>query len=101
MLNSLGKTKTDNWCRCGEKRESETLTWEDVADETQRLLDIHKASRNAPHEDHEDGGQENDQEADGDETDPYNEVIFGRRRPDSVVVDWTIKILFVLESKHV
>jgi hypothetical protein len=24
MLNSLGKTKTDNWSRCGEKRESET-----------------------------------------------------------------------------
>jgi hypothetical protein len=24
MSNSLGKTKTDNWSRCGEKRESET-----------------------------------------------------------------------------
>jgi hypothetical protein len=31
--------------------------------------------------------------------DPYNKVIFGRRRPDSVVVDWTNKILFVLEFK--
>jgi len=54
-------------------------------------LDIHKASRNAPHEDQEDGGQENDQEVDRDETDPYNEVIFGRRRPVSLVVDWTNK----------
>ena len=60
---------------------------------------IHNASRNAPHEDHEDGEQENDQ-VDRDETDPYNEVIFGRRRPDSVVVDWTNTILLVLELKR-
>jgi hypothetical protein len=55
--------------------------------QAQRLLDINKASRNAPNEDHEDGEQENDQEVDRDEIDPYNEVTFGRRRPDSVVVD--------------
>jgi len=55
----------------------------------------YKASRNAPHEDQEDGGQENDQEVDRDETDPYNEVILGQRRRDSVMVDWTNKILFV------
>jgi hypothetical protein len=66
-------------------RIGDVLPWEDVADEAQRPLDIHKASRNAPHEDQEeDGGQKNDQEVDQDETDPYNEVIFGRRRPDSV-----------------
>ena len=35
--------------------------------------------------------QGNDQEVDRDETDPYNEVIFGRRRPVSLVVDWTNK----------
>jgi hypothetical protein len=28
-----------------------------------------------------------------------NEVTFGRRRPDSVVVDWTNKVLFLLEFK--
>ena len=71
------------------------------ADEAQRLLDdINKANRSAPNEDHEDGVQENDQEIDRDETDPYNEVTFGRRRPNSVVVDWTNKVLFVLEFKH-
>ena len=32
-----------------------------------------------------------------DESDQYNEVIFGRRRPDFVVVDWTNKVLDVLE----
>jgi hypothetical protein len=74
--------------------------WEDVANEAQRLLDISKASRNAPNEDNEDGEQENDQEVDRDETDPYKEVAFGRRRPDSVVVDWTNKVLFVLEFKR-
>ncbi len=82
-----------------ETKIGDVLPWEDVADEAQRLLDIHKASRNEPHEDQEDGGQENDQEVDRDEKDPYNEVIFGRRRPDSIMVDWTTKILFVLEFK--
>ena len=32
-----------------ETRIGDVLPWEDVADEAQRLLDIHKASRNAPH----------------------------------------------------
>ena len=31
---------------------------------------------------------------------PYNEVIFGRRRPDSVAVDWTSKVLYILEFKR-
>ena len=83
-----------------ETRIGDVLPWEDVADEAQRLLDIHNASLNAPCEDHEDGERENDQEVDRDETDPYNEVTFGRRRPESVVVDWTNKILFVLEFKR-
>jgi hypothetical protein len=34
------------------------------------------------------------------ETDPYNEIIFGRSRPDSVVVNWTNKVLLVLEFKR-
>jgi hypothetical protein len=83
-----------------EMKIGDVLPWGDVADEAQRLLDINKASQNAPHEDHEDGEQENDQEVDRDETDPYNEVTFGRRRPDSIVVDCTNKILFVLEFKR-
>ena len=41
-----------------------------------------------------------DQVVDRDETDPYNEVIFGRRRPDSVAVDWNSKVLYVLEFKR-
>jgi alpha-L-fucosidase len=84
----------------GETRIGDVLPWKDVAVKAQRLLDIHNASRKAPHEDHEDGEKENDQDVDRDETDPYNEVIFGRKRPDSVVFDWTNKILFVLEFKR-
>jgi hypothetical protein len=56
----------ESWWR--ETRIGDVLPWEDVADEAERLLDIHKASRNAPHEDQEDGGQENDQEVDQDES---------------------------------
>ena len=37
---------------------------------------------------------------DRDETEPYNETIFGRRRPDSIAVEWTSKVLYVLEFKR-
>jgi hypothetical protein len=46
------------------------------------------------------GEQDNGQEVEQDGTDPYDEVILGRRRPDSVVVDWANKVLFVLEFKR-
>jgi hypothetical protein len=61
--------------------------WEDIADEAERLLAISKGGRNAAKEGHDDEELENDQEVERDETDPYDEVIFGRMRPDSVVVD--------------
>ena len=59
-----------------------------------------KASRSALNGDREDEEQENDQEVDRDETDPYNEVIFGRRRPDFIAADWTNKVLSTLEFKR-
>ena len=37
---------------------------------------------------------------DRDETEPHNETIFGRRRPDSIAVEWTSKVLYVLEFKR-
>jgi hypothetical protein len=39
-------------------------------------------------EGHDDEELESDQRVDRDGTDPYNEVIVGKRRPDSVVIDW-------------
>jgi hypothetical protein len=44
--------------------------------------------------------QEDDRAADRDEIDPYNEVISGRRRPDSVAIEWTSKTLYILEFKR-
>jgi hypothetical protein len=76
------------------------LPWKDIVDETEWLLTISKGGRNAAKEGHDDQELENDQEVEWDETDPYTEVIFGRRRPDSVVVDWANKVLYVLEFKR-
>jgi hypothetical protein len=33
-------------------------------------------------------------------TEPHNEVIFGRRRPDSVVTDWANKVIYELQFKR-
>jgi hypothetical protein len=97
--------------RCGDKdrqlkqlwtetRIGNILPWDEIADEAERLLESDQANRQAPDDDHVDKEQEDDQVVDRDETDPYNEVIFGRRRPDSVAVDWTSKVLYVLEFKR-
>ena len=43
---------------------------------------------------------ENDPKVERDKTDPYNEFVFGKRRPDSIVVDWNNKVLYVLEFKR-
>ena len=95
------KTKRDSWeSLWRETKIGNGLPWEDVADEAERLLAIGKVSRNASNEGHDDGEQDNDQAVERNETDPYNEVIFGRRRPDSVVADWTNKVLLVLEFKR-
>ena len=61
---------------------------------------ISRDGRNAAKEGHDDEELENDQEVERDGTDPYNEVIFGRRRPDSVVINWDNKVIYVLEFKR-
>ena len=76
------------------------LPWEDIEDEAERLLALRRASTDATITGNDNGEQECDREARLDEAESYEEVIFGRRRPDSVVVDWANKVLFVLESKH-
>jgi hypothetical protein len=81
-----------------ETKIGDVLPYEDIADEAERLLAISKASRNAANKGHDDGEQENDQEVELDERDPYNEVVFGRRRPDSVMVDWTNKVVLYWNS---
>ena len=55
-----------------------------IEDEAERLLESARANRQAPDDNHADKAQEDDQAVDPDKTEPYNEVIFGRRRPDSL-----------------
>ena len=64
------------------------LPWEDIEDEAERLLEMRRASQDATTKDNDNGEQECDREVGRDEAESYEEVIFGRRRPDSVVVDW-------------
>jgi hypothetical protein len=76
-----------------ETRIGNILPWDEIADEAERLLEDHQANRQVPE-------QDDDQVVDRDGTDHYHEVIFGRRRPDSIAVDWTRKVLYVLEFKR-
>jgi hypothetical protein len=63
-------------------------------------LESDQATRRAPDDDQADKEQEDDQEVDRDETDTHMETIFGRRRPDSIAVEWSNKVLYVLEFKR-
>ena len=82
--------------------EVSTLPWEDIDDKAERLLAISrlKGDQNAAKEGNDDEELENDQEVERDGTDPYNKVIFGRRMPDSVDIDWANKAIYVLEFKR-
>ena len=82
-----------------ETRIDNILPWDEIEDEAERPLESDQANRQAPDDDHVDTDQEDDQEVERDETDPYNEDIFERRRPDSVAADWNSKVLYVLEFK--
>jgi hypothetical protein len=76
------------------------LPWDEIAGEAERLLESDQANRQVPDDDQVDKELEDNQEVDRDETEPYNETIFGRRRPDSIAVEWTRKVLYVLEFKR-
>jgi hypothetical protein len=44
--------------------------------------------------------KEDDQEEERDDTDTYMETIFGRKRPDSIAVEWSNKVIYILEFKR-
>ena len=69
--------------------------WEDVEGEAERLLDSARANEQDSENSHVSQEQDDDRTVDRDETDPYNRVIFGRRRPDSVAMEWTSKTLYI------
>ena len=83
-----------------ETRIGSILPWDDIEDEAERLLESDEGTGQTTTDTHVDQDLGNDQGADRDENDPYNEVIFGRRRPDSIAVDWNNTILHVLEFKR-
>jgi len=92
ILSSSEETKTGSCNSCGQKQRLAT-SWEDVEGEAERLLDSARANEQDSENSHVTQEQDDDRIVDRGETDPYNEVIFGRRRPDSVAIEWTSKSL--------
>ena len=82
-----------------ETKIGDILPWEDVEREAEKLLESIRANERGPENSGANQEQDDDRIVDRDETDPYNEVIFGRRRPDSVAIEWTGKTVYVLEFK--
>ena len=83
-----------------EAKIGDILPWDEIEEEEEGLLASARDNGRAPDGNHAGKEQEDDPTVDLDETDPYNEVIFGRRRPDSVAIDWTNKTVCVLEFKR-
>jgi hypothetical protein len=71
-----------------------------VEREAEKLLEGTRANARDPENSGVSQEQDDDRIGDRDEADPYNEVIFGRRRPDSVAIEWTSKTVYVLEFKR-
>jgi len=70
-----------------ETKIGDILPWEDVEREAERLLESTLANARNSENSGASQEQDDDRTVDRDETDPYNEVIFGRRRPDSVAIE--------------
>ena len=79
ILISSEETKTGSCNSYGQKqRRCDTLPWKDVEGEAERLLDSTRANEQDSENSRVSQEQDDDRIVDRDETDPYNEVIFGR-----------------------
>jgi len=76
-----------------ETRISSILPWDDIEDEAERLLESDGVTGHTSENTHADQDLGDGQGVELDETDPSHEVIFGRRRPDSIAVDRNNKVL--------
>ena len=63
-------------------------------DEAEGLIESDQVFRRALEDDRAAKKQEDDQEEERDDTDTYMETIFGRRRPDSIAVEWSNKLIY-------
>ena len=101
ISNSLGGNKIGICNSCGQRQRLATsCRWENVEREAERLLENTRANARDSENSRASQEQDDDRTVDRDETDPYNEVIFGRGSPDSVTIEWTRKTLYILEFKH-
>ncbi len=69
-------------------------------DEEEGLIEIDQVFQRALEDDLAAKKQEDDQEEERDDTDTYMETIFGRRQPDSIAVEWSTKVVYILEFKR-
>jgi len=83
-----------------ETKIGDILPWDEIVDEAEGLIVSDQVIRRALEDDRAAKKQEDDQEEDRDDTDTYMETIFGRRRPDSIAVEWSSKVLYILEFKR-
>ena len=81
-----------------ETKIGEILPWDDIEEEAEELIARRREERRASGSNQ--ANQQRDDEPVGDEKEPYEEVIFGQRRPDSLAIDWTNKMVYVLEFKR-
>ena len=76
-----------------ETKIGEILPWDDIEEEAEKTISSRREERRAS--DSNQANQQRDDEPVGDE-----KVIFGQRRPDSLAIDWTNKMVYVLEFKR-
>ena len=96
VLKSLGVTKTDSCIHYGRKRKLVRYSHGMTEEEAEKLTASRREERRAS--DSNQADQQRDDELVGDETESYDEVIFGQRRPDSLAIDWTNHMVYVLGS---
>ena len=71
------------------------LPWDDIEEEAEDLIAKECGKKQALNSDK--TSQQRDDDLVGDEKEPYEEAIFGQRRPDSMAIDWNNKMVYVLE----
>jgi len=80
VLNSLEEIQTRQLKHLWEEtRIGDILPWDELEEEAETLLESPRANRQASDDSRAGKEEEDDPAVDRDETDPYNEAIFGRK----------------------